>query len=186
MNKLPENFEMDRYGLHVRLVNENDAEFILKLRTDPKLSQYIHSTDKDLEKQKEWIRHYKKREKEGKEYYLIFFRNNKPSGLNRIYNINRDIFTTGSWLFDPHSQFEDSILASIIGREIAFETLNMNLENGFDGVHVDNKKVIKFNKLIGLKETGRVWDIKGEYIAMKLTKEDFLVNKQKLLKYLGY
>ena len=30
MNKLPQNFELDRYGLHVRLVREEDAEFVLR------------------------------------------------------------------------------------------------------------------------------------------------------------
>jgi hypothetical protein len=33
MNKLPLNFELDCYGLHARLIKEEDAEFIVKLRT---------------------------------------------------------------------------------------------------------------------------------------------------------
>ena len=28
MTKLPENFELDRYGLHVRLVREEDAKYL--------------------------------------------------------------------------------------------------------------------------------------------------------------
>jgi hypothetical protein len=46
MTPLPSNFELDRYGLHVRLVREEDAEFILSLRTDPKLSRFIHPTER--------------------------------------------------------------------------------------------------------------------------------------------
>ena len=53
-------------------------------------------------------------------------------------------------------------------------------------VHVDNKKVIKFNRMIGLKETGRILDVKGEYLSMQMTKEDFEKNKPKLLKYIGF
>lgn len=30
MIKLPENFELDRYGLHVRLVREKDVQLIIK------------------------------------------------------------------------------------------------------------------------------------------------------------
>jgi hypothetical protein len=70
-------------------------------------------------------------------------------------------------------------------RELAFEQMGMELEDGWDGVHVDNLKVIKFNKMIGLKETGRLMDVKGEYISMQMTKEDFEKNKIKLLKYIG-
>lgn len=186
MNKLPLNFEMDKYGLHVRLVNEDDAEFILKLRTDPELSKYIHDTNNDIKEQRQWISQYKRREHEGKEYYFIFYKGKTPVGLNRIYKIHDNVFTTGSWIFERDASFECSILASIITREIAFEVLNMDLEDGFDGCHVDNKKVLKFNKYIGLKETGRIYNEKGEYISMSLTKSDFEFNKMKLLHLLGY
>lgn len=30
MTKLPENFELDRYGLHVRLVRKEDVQLIIK------------------------------------------------------------------------------------------------------------------------------------------------------------
>lgn len=65
MIKLPNNFELDRYGLHVRLVGEEDAEFIVHLRTDEKLSRYINKTNVGVDKQKEWIKQYKKRERYG-------------------------------------------------------------------------------------------------------------------------
>ena len=72
MTHLPSNFELDRYGLHVRLVREEDAEYIVQLRTNPTKNRYIHSTLNDVKAQKEWIRLYKQREAEGKEYYFIF------------------------------------------------------------------------------------------------------------------
>jgi hypothetical protein len=43
MKKLPNNFTLDRYGLHTLLVNEDDAEFIVNLRTDPRLSKAYSS-----------------------------------------------------------------------------------------------------------------------------------------------
>ena len=48
MIKLSSDFNLDKYGLHVRLVNEDDAEFIVSLRTDPKLSRFIHDTGNDV------------------------------------------------------------------------------------------------------------------------------------------
>ena len=96
MKKLPADFSLNRYGLFCRLVDESDAEFIVRLRNDDKLSRYIHSSCPDVESQKEWIREYKKREQEGSEYYLIFLKEDKRVGLNRIYRIHEGIFTTGS------------------------------------------------------------------------------------------
>ena len=72
---LPEDFTMEKYGLFARFVNESDAEFIVKLRTDPVLGKWIHSTDSDIENQKQWLREYKERERNGLDYYFIFYKN---------------------------------------------------------------------------------------------------------------
>lgn len=186
MTKLPANFELDRYGLHCRLVNEGDAEFIVKLRTDPILSRYIHSTDGDVEKQKEWIRTYKNREVAGEDYYFVFYADGKPMGLFRIYSMHDDVFTAGSWLCEHGSTTEQVVATAIIIREIGFDILGCKLENGYDGVHVDNKQVYRFNKMIGMEETGRIHDVKGEYITMQLTKERFETYKKRLLRLIGY
>ncbi len=183
---LPPDFTMEKYGLFARFVNEEDAEFIIKLRTDPKLGKLIHDTDGSYEKQLEWIRNYKVRERKGEDYYFIFYKDGERVGLYRLYCIHDTTFTSGSWVFSPDASFECCIAASIMLRELAFEQMGMELEDGWDGVHVNNKKVIKFNKMIGLKETGRFMDVKGEYLAMQMTKEDFEKNKPKLLKYIGF
>lgn len=186
MTKLPSNFELDRYGLHVRLVREEDAEFIVKLRTDPVLSRFIHATDPSIEKQKEWIRGYKQREEVGEDFYFIFFADGMPMGLFRLYGMHDNVYTAGSWLCEPGSTTEQVVATAIIIREIAFDVLGYELEDGYDGVHVDNKQVYRFNKMIGLEETGRLQDVKGEYITMQLTKERFETHKRKLLRLIGY
>lgn len=177
--------EMDMFGLHFRTVTEDDAAFILKLRANEHLSRFIHSTENDLDKQKVWIRNYKEKEKEGKEYYFIFFKNNIPVGLNRIYNIQENVFTTGSWIFDENAPIECSVASALIIRIIGFEMLGLELENGFDGCHENNTKVLKFNKMLGMKESGRILDEKGTYITMTLTKDDFERNKSKLISLLN-
>lgn len=122
LNKLPSDFTLERYGLFVRFVNEEDADFILQLRTNEKLSRYIHGTDANVELQKEWIKGYKKRESAGTDYYFMF---EKPQGVRlgvcRIYDIQEDNFTIGSWVFSPEAPVGASILGDIITREIAFE-----------------------------------------------------------------
>ena len=87
MKNLPEDFKLNSLGLSVRLVNEKDVDYILSLRTNKHLTRFIHQTDDDREKQMEWIRNYKKRESEGREYYFIYLIGDKPVGVNRIYNI---------------------------------------------------------------------------------------------------
>lgn len=183
---LPPDFTVEKYGLYARFVEERDAEFIVKLRTDEMLSKYLHATGSSIDKQIEWIKNYKERERAGQDYYFIFIKEGKPVGLNRMYNMHGTTFTTGSWVFSREASYEDSIAASIMIRELAFEQLGMELEDGYDGVHVDNKKVYKFNKMIGLKESGRYMSDSGEFISMQMTKEDFEKNKLKLLKYIGF
>ena len=54
---------IEKYGLFLKFVDEDDADFILKLRTNKEKSKYISLTNNDLELQKEWIRKYKDRER---------------------------------------------------------------------------------------------------------------------------
>lgn len=180
--KLPDNFQMEKYGLHVRLVNENDADFIVKLRTHPKLSRYIHKTDVDIEKQKLWIRAYKERESAGKEYYFIFHKEQKPLGLIRLYDIQSETYTTGSWVFDPEAPFEAAVFGVLIANSIGFETLEKKVSVSPDGVSENNKTVVRFHKMIGREFTGKIFDPEiGEYYyTTKLTKENFLKNREKL------
>lgn len=180
MNKLPENFEMDKYGLHVRFVNENDAEFILKLRTDPKLSRYLHSTENNLEKQKEWIREYKNREKEGTDYYFLYEYNGQPIGVSRIYNIDysNQRATGGSWVCDSSALFEANIATLLLARFILFEKMNLPIEN-FE-VRKQNKQVIKTHKLFGAKVIG---ENEIEFL-FELDKETFFLNKNRILHFL--
>lgn len=141
MNKLPSNFELDRYGLHVRLVREEDAEFIVSLRTDPNMNKYIHYTSDSVDKQCQWIRDYKHREAEGKEYYFIFEQKNECIGLARLYNIEDDKFTSGSWL--SRSEIIGSgVLCDIISREVAFELYPQSI-NYFD-IRKGNRNVIRY------------------------------------------
>ena len=68
---LPSGFNGVKYGLTYRLVKEEDASFIYKLRTDPVLSRYIHDVQGGVDGQVQWIRNYKKREEDGTDYYFL-------------------------------------------------------------------------------------------------------------------
>lgn len=141
---LPSDYSIEKYGLKARFVIEDDAAFIVKLRTDKSLSKYIHSTDSSVENQKEWIQKYKEREALGLEYYFIFYYDENPIGLERIYNLTSDTFTHGSLVFSPDSPIGSSVKADIITREVGFSILNKKA-NLFD-VSKGNNGVIAYHQ----------------------------------------
>lgn len=120
MNILPTDFKLNKYGLDVRFINENDATFIVGLRTDERLGRYINSTSPKVEDQIRWTEQYKKREAEGIDYYFIFEKMRTPLGVCRIYDIRSGEFTIGSWLFKKDAPVGTAILGDIITREVAF------------------------------------------------------------------
>jgi len=141
---LPSDYKIEKYGLKARFVEVDDAEFIISLRTDKSLSKYIHSTDSNVYNQKEWIRNYKEREAKGLEYYFIFYFEDNPIGLERIYNMTSESFTHGSLVFAPDSPIGSSVKADIITREVGFSILNKSV-NLFD-VSKGNNGVIAYHQ----------------------------------------
>jgi hypothetical protein len=177
MKMLDNNFTLERYGLYVRFVEESDAEFIVKIRTNDKLKKYIHQTSPDIDIQRQWIKDYKIRESENKDFYFLF---EKPKGIklgvNRIYDIKEDSFTTGSWVFSPQSPVGASILASIITREIAFELFPF--KKLFFDVKRGNIAVIRYHEIY--KPELQWQDEETNYYTC--SKENFEKYKKKLLK----
>ena len=94
-----------KFGCYFRFVENEDAEFIVKLRNDSKLSRYLSKTSASGLDQKEWINNYKIRENLGQEYYImcIDIITKQRLGVNRIYNINDKDFEIGSWLFEKNA-----------------------------------------------------------------------------------
>lgn len=152
MKKLPSEFTIERLGLRVRLVNESDTDFILFLRTNKSLSRFLHQTEDNREKQIEWLRTYKQREQEGRDYYFIYFLKDRPVGVNRIYNIFEYYGTIGSWICDPDNDPEISLATYILMFDLLFEYLQLNL-TVFD-VRKENKQVWKLHERIGAHKIG--------------------------------
>lgn len=179
MNKLPSDFTLNRYGLQVRLVDESDAEFIVRLRTTEKLGRFIHTTSSDVEAQKIWIRNYKKEEAEGKGYYFIYEVAGVPCGVNRIAKFEGKHFEGGSWVFAPDAPVGASIAADIIMREIAFDRLGCT-HNLFD-VRNGNTQVQKYQRRYHPDELQKT-ELDTHFC---LSKEDFSTHKHYYLKLLN-
>lgn len=177
--QLPSDFSMNKYGIDVRLVNEDDSTFILSLRTDKTLARFINYTENDENKQRQWIRNYKERERQGLDYYFIYSKDGVPFGVNRIYNIKGDTCTGGSWVCKTGTPVELSIPTSLLCRDIMFDILNLK-EDNFE-VRKENKKVQKFHIMTGSAKTGET-DLD---ILFQATPESHKKGKIKVFKLLN-
>jgi len=179
MNKLPDFFSAERYGLTVRLVNNDDANYILNLRTNKELTKFIHQTDNDIEKHLQWMNKYKKREKEGRDYYFIYFKDDKPVGVNRIYNIYEYYGTIGSWICSPTNDTETSMATYFFMLDILFEYLMLDLSI-FD-VRKKNTHVWKLHKMAGAINVG---ESELDYYFI-INKENYYSKRNNLLSILN-
>jgi hypothetical protein len=171
--------EINKYNLKLRLVEFQDADFILQLRVNQKLNQYISVTSSVLSDQIKWIEQYKIREVKGLEYYFIALdEDGIKLGTTRIYNIENNCFEIGSWLFSEEAPLGASIKADLITREFGFESL------GFEyckfEVRKANLKVLKYHykfnpELIGEDDLNYFF---------RLSRSDFKIQSQKLIKFL--
>ena len=175
---LPSDFHGSKYGLTFRLVNEGDSEFILSLRTDAWHSRFIHPTDNNLERQIEWMKAYKEREKQGRDYYFIYFLKDQPIGVSRVYNIFEYYGTAGSWICKPNCEPNAVLGTYMLLHDIMFEDLGLDLSI-FD-VRKDNKKVQKTHKMFGAMVIGES-DVDTYFSLFKNT---YFENREQIKKYL--
>lgn len=169
-------FTFSKYGLDVRLVNINDAEFIFKLRSQKKSITFLNTTSNSIINQIDWIRDYKIREKHQKEFYLIFSKNGVKLGVERLYDIKKDFFTFGSLVFDEDAPVGASIIGDIISKEIGFEILG--LKTALFDVRKNNKSVIKYHQTF----KPQLIDEDESTYYYSLTKENFNSRKNIFLK----
>lgn len=138
--------QINSYGIKLRLVEESDADFIIDFRTNSLKSRFISKTNPDLEKQRSWIREYKKREKEEEEYYFIAIdENNIEFATYRIYNKKENSIEIGSFVSKPLYDNPinvikvDVILKTFVFTSLKFEKLNFE-------VRKENKSVVSYHK----------------------------------------
>jgi RimJ/RimL family protein N-acetyltransferase len=163
----------------IRLVEPDDASFIVELRNNQKLNKYLSPTSPNIKEQVEWIKGYKKREAKKKEFYFIVLENGEKRGLYRLYNINKFSFTIGSWLFVKCNNQHLPILTDILISDFGFESLN--LATLLFDVRKENKKVIQYHALKNPFCYSE--DDKNLYFLIK--RENWLDSKVELFNFFG-
>ncbi len=137
----------------LRLITEEDAEFVLSLRTDSKYNQFLSAVSADVEQQKSWIRKYKDDEKNGIQYYFIIERNDGiPCGTVRVYDLREDSFCWGSWILNEDKTRFAALESAFLVYTFGFNKLNYKKAH-FD-VRKENSKVISFHEKMGAIRTG--------------------------------
>jgi RimJ/RimL family protein N-acetyltransferase len=168
--------------IHFKCAEVSDSEFILKLRTDSSFNKFLSATKSDIEQQKQWLSGYKERERLGKEYYFIIYRNdnNERIGTVRLYDFIKDknSFCWGSWILNSNKTNSAALESALLVYLFAFNTL------GFDQSHFDvrkmNAKVIGFHKKMGAEEVSSN-DVDLFFIYRKNTFEQKIKNYKKFL-----
>ncbi len=137
---------------YLRLVNVDDAEFILSLRQNKNLNQFLSAVSPDIQMQRDWIISYKQREVEGLDYYFIIMDKRFGAvGMVRIYNINYfdSSFAWGSWVLTEIHPKHSALDSMLLSYEFAFHELNLNLCKF--KVHIANTRAKQFYERFGSK-----------------------------------
>jgi RimJ/RimL family protein N-acetyltransferase len=162
--------------INLRTAEPSDAEFILSLRLDEKLSRYLKPTDPSVVKQKIWIA---EKIKQPNDYHMIIeLKDGKRLGVVALYDINNDVFEWGRWLIVPNSPIYVLIESCFLVYDFAFNTLGLNSTKS--KVRKSNKSVLKFHLNYGA-------DIQKEddkYVHITYHKNDFNNPNTFLKKYL--
>ena len=153
--------------INLRLVNEKDAQFILSLRTNKELSKFISSTNTNIEEQREWIKSYKFRERENKEfYYIVEDKRGTPYGTVRIYNINYEIKETTWGSFILNKARPEGTSAEVIRLSLDFILNELKLNKVHLEVKKGNSKAIHIYEKNNFTRTGE--DSENYYYLKRL------------------
>jgi len=139
-------------NLALRLIEPEDAGYVHGLRIDPAYNQHLSEVQGTAEDQRRWIETYKTREAEGREfYYIIERKDGVRCGLVRLYNIDAESFTWGSWILDAAKPSKAALESAFLIYQIAFDLLE--LSNAQFDVRCENENTLAFHRRFGATET---------------------------------
>lgn len=169
------------YGknINMRTVETSDAEFIYSMRQNETKTKYISRVSGTVETQREWIKNYKTRENEKKEFYFVIeSKESEKLGLVRMYDIKNDSFCWGSWLIKEDALKTTAIESALQIYEFGF--YNLGFEKSHFDVRKGNDKVIAFHQRFGAK----IIDENELDYFFDFKKVDYEVIKKKYKRYL--
>ena len=166
-------------NLNLRTVAIEDAEFIYNMRQNQNKTKYLSRVTGTVESQKEWIKNYKQREEEKKEFYFVIeSKDERKLGLVRMYDFQDNSFCWGSWLIKEDAPKTTAIESALQIYEFGFYSLGFE-KSHFD-VRKENDKVIAFHQRFGAK----IVDEDELDYFFNFEKSDYEIIKEKYKRYL--
>lgn len=133
----------------MRPISNNDAHFVVELRTNSEVNRYLHSTSSCVVEQLKWFAEYYERPGD---YYFIVERmdNGVSEGVVAIYDIDSDEGhgEWGRWILRPGSLA--AVESAWLIYRAAFELIGLN--SVFCRTVENNAKVVSFHDSCGISE----------------------------------
>jgi RimJ/RimL family protein N-acetyltransferase len=166
--------------LALRLAQPTDAAYIHNLRLDPAYNRHLSEVTGTVKDQEDWLHRYKAREATGSEYYYVIenIADAQPCGLVRLYDIEGDQFTWGSWILDRNNPSKAALESAVLIYVQGFERLGM-AKSVFD-VRRGNDRTLAFHTRFGAVETGR----DDQDVFFEYTRTQFEADKARHMKVL--
>ena len=142
-------------NLILRLIEPEDAAYVHSLRSNPAYNTHLSTVTGTVEDQRTWIEDYKSREAQGQEfYYVIERKDGTRCGLVRLYEIEAESFTWGSWILDKNKTRKAALESAVLSFGIGFDALEMH--SAIVDVRVANRHAAAFYRRLGMVETHRI------------------------------
>lgn len=141
--------------LRLRLVRPDDADYVHGLRSDSTYNAHLSAVTGTARDQRLWIDAYKTREAAGQEGYYVVERlaDCVRCGLVRLYDIEGNHFTWGSWILDSNKPPKAALESALLSFGIGFGPLEKSLAH--IEVRQGNRHAAAFYRRFGMQETGR-------------------------------
>ena len=167
-------------NLILRLIEPEDAAYVHSLRSNPAYNTHLSTVTGTVDDQRAWIEDYKSREAQGQEfYYVIERKDGTRCGLVRLYDIEAESFTWGSWILDENKTRMAALESAVLSFGIGFAALGVQLANV--DVRVANEHAAAFYRRLGMVETHRT----NQDIFFNYTREQFNTDRAHYLKKLS-
>jgi RimJ/RimL family protein N-acetyltransferase len=141
-------------SIYLRLARPEHAAYIYGLRIDPAYNRYLSAPPADVEAQRRYLETYQEREAAGREFYFVIHhrRAQAPCGVVRLYGLEAETFTWGSWILDATKPRLAAAESAMFVYDFAFGALGYD-QCHFE-VHKENTGVIAFHERFGAVRTG--------------------------------
>ena len=142
-------------NLILRLIEPEDAAYVHSLRNNPAYNTHLSTVTGTVDDQRIWIEDYKSREAQVQElYYVIERKDGTRCGLVRLYDIEAESCTWGSWILDENKPHKAALESAVLSFDVGFDALGVQLANV--DVRVANEHAAAFYRRLGMVETHRI------------------------------